>query len=81
MLNRAWTAENLNSYFEQQAKAFINNKKFNKISANSVQISKIFEWYAEDFDNIIDYLNKYSSTKINAKAKVSYLEYDWALNK
>ena len=81
LLNRAWTAANLNSNFEKQAKAFINNASFNKISADKVQISKIFEWYAGDFGNIITYLNKYANTKINPSAKVEYLEYNWDLNK
>lgn len=80
LLNRAWQASTLNSTFDQQAKKFINNPKFNKISANNAQVSKIFEWYASDFGNLIDYLNKYSNTTIQASAKVSYLEYDWALN-
>lgn len=80
ILNRAWTADNLNKFLEQQSKAFINNSKYNKITADAVQISKIFEWYAVDFNNIIEYLNKYSTTKINTNAKVSYIEYDWALN-
>lgn len=81
LLNKAWTANQLNSYFEQQAKAFINNSAYNKITANKVQVSKIFDWYKEDFDNLITYLNKYSNTKIKANAKVEFLEYDWALNK
>ncbi|MEM1322447.1 MAG: DUF547 domain-containing protein [Bacteroidota bacterium] len=81
LLNRAWTPNNLESYFEKQAKAFINNPQYNTISANEVKISKIFEWYAGDFGNIIDYLNKYAKTKINAGAKVTYMEYDWALNR
>jgi hypothetical protein len=80
ILNKAWTAANLNGNFDKQAKAFINNPKFNKISADAIEISKIFEWYAGDFDDIITYLNKYSTTKINPGAKVSYMEYDWALN-
>jgi len=80
LLNRAWTADNLGRYFDQQAKAFINNGKYNKIDASSVQISKIFEWYAGDFGNMVEYLNKYSTIKINKNAKVSYREYDWALN-
>ena len=47
------------------------------------QISKMFEWYQEDFSinqPLIDYLNKYSNTQINDNAKISYLEYDWNLN-
>lgn len=80
LLNRAWTAANLERYFEQQAKSFINNSRYNKLSSDAVQISKIFEWYAGDFGNIVDYLNKYAEVKINKNAKVSYLEYDWKLN-
>lgn len=80
LLNRAFTADKLESQLEQQAKAFINNAKYNSISANSVAISRIFEWYAGDFGNIVDYLNKYSNTRINANATVKYQEYDWALN-
>lgn len=80
LLNRAWTADNLNKYLDQQAKAFVNNVKFNKISANEVQVSKIFDWYGGDFDNLITFLNKYAKSKINTGASVKYMEYDWALN-
>lgn len=81
LLNRAWTEGNLNKYLEQQTKSFINDPAQNTIAADAVEISKIFEWYVGDFGNIIEYLNKYSTTKINANAKVTYKEYDWALNK
>ncbi len=80
ILNQAWTENNLNQLLEKQAKAFINNPKFNTIESNEIEISKIFEWYAVDFGNIVDYLNRYSKTKISANAKVKYKEYDWALN-
>ncbi len=80
LLNRAWTANNLNSNFEKQAKAFINNQNFNKISSGKVQVSKIFEWYAVDFGNLIEFLNRYSNIKINSNAKVEYLKYNWDLN-
>ncbi|MEM6378832.1 MAG: DUF547 domain-containing protein [Bacteroidota bacterium] len=81
LLNKAWTASQLNNYFEKQAKAFINNTSYNKITASKVQVSKIFDWYKEDFGNLIDYLNQYSNTKIKSNAKVEFLEYDWVLNK
>lgn len=80
LLNRAWTASNLNSNLEKMTKTFINNSAFNTISQKKVKISKIFEWYAVDFGDLITYLNKYSNTKINADAKVEYIEYDWNLN-
>lgn len=81
LLNRAWTASNLESNFEKQARAFINNPKFNKIGAKSAQVSQVFDWYAADFGNVVDFLNKYATTKIAAGTKVGYVEYDWGLNK
>lgn len=80
LLNRAWTASNLNTYLDRQAKQFINNSQYNQVSARKVVISKIFEWYAADFGDIVTYLNKYSTTSIKANAQVSYQNYDWALN-
>ena len=64
-------------------KLFINDPNRNRITAKKVYLSRIFEWYKGDFiknGSLIDYLNKYSTTKINKKAKVRYLEYDWNLN-
>lgn len=80
LMNKAWTADSLEEDFERQTRNFINDNKFNVISSGSVKISKIFEWYASDFDDIISFLNNYSNTRINDNAKVDYLEYDWALN-
>lgn len=80
LLNRAWTAGNLSANLEKQTKNFVNNSSFNKIGAEKIQISKIFEWYAADFGNLIEFLNKYSDTKIKATAKIEYLEYQWGLN-
>ncbi len=80
LLNKAWTASNLNANLDKMAKAFINNSKFNTIEKKKIQISKIFEWYAADFGDIITYLNKYLSITIDKKAKIEYVEYDWSLN-
>jgi hypothetical protein len=80
LLNAAWTAANLNANLDAQAKKFINNPAFNKLSEKKAEVSKIFEWYAADFGKLIDFLNKYTTTKVGVKAKVSYLEYDWGLN-
>lgn len=82
ILNKAWTADNLEANLNARTKAFVNDSAYNKLSAGSVEISKIFEWYAKDFPgDIVSYLNKYSSTSISKSASVSYIEYDWALNK
>jgi len=78
--NKAWTAANLNGQLEKSAKSFINNSKYNSVGGSNAAISKIFEWYAVDFGNIVDYLNKYATTKVAAGTAVTYKEYNWALN-
>jgi len=80
VLNRAWTAANLKSNLEKQAKLFINNAAFNSIASDKIAVSKIFDWYKEDFGDLISYLNKYSTTKIKSGTALEYKEYDWALN-
>ncbi|MFV0248895.1 MAG: DUF547 domain-containing protein [Tenacibaculum sp.] len=82
-VNFAFTEKNIDSKLEELMKNFINDPQKNKISFNKVEISKIFEWYKEDFsskNSLIDYLNKYSSIKANDNAQVVYLEYNWLLN-
>ena len=66
--------------FKKATKAFVNNATYNKITADKVEVSKIFEWYAVDFGDLITFLNKYSDVKINPGAELNYMEYNWALN-
>ena len=84
LLNEAYVAEKLNAQLEQVTKAFIRNEKHNEIKSKKVEISKIFEWYAKDFNEgdmtLISFLNKYSEVTIEKDAKVQYKEYDWSLN-
>lgn len=80
LLAQAWTASNLESNFEKQTLAFINNGSYNQINADNPKVSKIFEWYAVDFGDLISFINKYSTVKINKSATVGYSDYDWALN-
>lgn len=81
--NFAFTEENIDAELERLMSVFINDSSRNKITQKKIQISKIFDWFKEDFTkngSLIDYLNTYSSTKINKKAKVRFLEYNWSLN-
>ena len=80
LLNRAWTASNLESNFEKQAKSFINDPSQNSISSGSAQVSKIFEWYGVDFGDLKTYLNKYAKTKIGSDVTIGFKDYDWSLN-
>ena len=81
LYNKAFTADNVESNLSMLAKKFISDKSRNKISADKAELSKIFDWYKEDFGNVVDFINKYSSLKMKAETKITYLEYDWNLNK
>ena len=81
--NRAFTAQNADKAMEVMATEFINDPAKNKISADNLQLSQIFEWYSNDFTkagSLIEYLNKYSNIKINAGAKLNFIDYNWSLN-
>lgn len=80
LLNRAWTAASLEADLESQTRAFVNDPRVNQISAKQASLSKIFEWYAADFGNLADFLNRYSEVKITGKTSIRFLEYDWSLN-
>jgi hypothetical protein len=81
LMNGAFLPEKLNYQLNKQAKAFINGPK-NNITANAITISKIFDWYKDDFKHgdLITFLNQYSNTQINPNASINFNEYDWNLN-
>ena len=64
-------------------KQFVNDSKRNKLTAKKIQLSKIFEWYKDDFTQngkLTAFIRKYAAIEISKKAKVKYLEYNWNLN-
>lgn len=79
--NKAFTASNLDGLLTSRTKSFIRNDKYNTISAENVQVSKIFDWYGEDFGDLREFLNKYAETEILADTDIGFKEYDWSLNK
>lgn len=83
LLNEAFVAEKIEDQLESVTRNFINDPVRNKIQNDKIEISQIFSWFKEDFTkkgSLIDYLNRYSKTKIIPNAKVTYLNYDWSLN-
>ncbi|WP_127845578.1 DUF547 domain-containing protein [Psychroflexus aestuariivivens] len=81
--NEAYVASKLDQQLDKAAQSFINSDK-NKLSKSKVELSKIFKWYASDFESegrtVIDFINTYSNLKINEDASISYLDYSWELN-
>lgn len=81
--NEAYTAEKLDVQLDEQARLFLNDTSRNKITAQRVEVSKIFSWFGGDFkkgQSLIQFLNKYTEVQIEEKAKVRFASYDWNLN-
>jgi len=84
--NEAYVAEKINDQLDNAAFLFINDPSKNKISPDNVKISKIFSWFQGDFTKslgkggVLEFISKYSETKINPTATVLHMDYDWGLN-
>ncbi len=78
--NRAYTAENLEGMLEERTRRFVRDKRYNRISPTRAEVSKIFDWYAEDFGDLRAFLSKYAGVAVAPTTTVVFLEYDWRLN-
>jgi len=86
----AYTGLNLESQLEEQARRFLSDRSRNRVRGNRLEVSKIFEWFREDFEPLERYLSRHAATladnaaeqeKIAARAlAIAFLDYDWSLN-
>jgi len=89
LLNRPYEGETLEKQLDAQTREFINNKRSTFVKNNSLFISKIFDWFDEDFnDNPLLFIRQYAGDRLRSeldkagpKVKISYLYYDWTLNR
>lgn len=87
--NEPFEGDTLENQLDDQARIFINDTKHNFIKDNTFYISKIFKWFKEDFsDNPLMFIRRYASRDLTLRLntpgqeiKISYLDYDWSLNR
>ena len=82
LYNKAYEAESLDSLLEVKAIQFIQDTSKNKLTKESIAISRIFQWFKSDFTNnanLPEFLNQYSKIDVS-EADISYLDYNWDLN-
>ncbi len=84
LLNEAYDPKRLNAQLDKQAKAFLADPFRNQINTSQARLSMIFKWYGMDFNkggkSVRTFINTHSSVQLNPQTKISYLDYDWALN-
>ena len=90
--NEAYTGEKVLVQLEEEARAFLSDPTKNILEGNTVQISKIFDWFKGDFEagfgNVANFLIAYGpQDSIECEdmdcstLNISYQDYDWSLNK
>ncbi len=83
LLNKAYDADDLEQQLQQQGEQFINDLSKNSIKKSKANVSQIFNWFGDDFTkqgSLIDYLNQFSKIKLDPKATIEFMEYNWDLN-
>lgn len=80
LYDRSFKPDIVEKQLEFLAHRFINDSDYNTLSPASLQLSKIFEWYREDFGDLRDYIHRYAMIHLNEKVSISFLPYDWSLN-
>lgn len=85
LLSEPFRADKLEAQFEKLARGFVNSERGVKVSADdkTVELSKIFDWYKEDFEpggGAVAFIHKRRARPLPKDAKISYQDYDWALN-
>lgn len=86
----AYTATRLERQLEEQAQRFLSDRSRNRVRGNRLEVSKIFEWFREDFEPLERYFARYAAAltdnaaeqeKIAARSlAITFLDYDWSLN-
>jgi len=72
----------------EMASAFINNPSRNRLEGNTLYVSKILDWFEEDFNgDVVGFILKYAKGGLKKRLEsnkgdivIKYLDYDWSLN-
>lgn len=91
----AYVGSRLTAQLDDQAKRFLRDRSRNRYDAgNGLRVSKIFDWYADDFDKHTGGVRKFLAGYVNAleldanavgklesgTLSIAYTDYDWHLN-
>ena len=78
----------LDQQLDQATQSFINDPNSYRIEGDVFYVSRIFKWFAEDFNNdVLGFYLKYTREDLKKKLaekkdviQIKYLNYDWSLN-
>jgi hypothetical protein len=86
----AFVAERLDAQLEDQARRFLRDRSRNRLQGGRLEVSRIFEWFKEEFEPRERYFAPYADLLADSpgerelirqgRAKLAFLDYDWTLN-
>jgi len=86
----AYVPERLDAQLNEQARRFLSDSERNQfdVDSNTARISKIFDWFAEDFEDaggVATYLTQFVEGDAlevlsSDDVRIQYMSYDWELN-
>jgi Protein of unknown function, DUF547 len=79
----AYVAGRLDAQLEEQARRFLSDRSRNRWHGGRLEVSKIFDWYKEDFEPREAYFARYAAIlgmPPGATLRLVFLDYDWSLN-
>ncbi|MFC1476439.1 DUF547 domain-containing protein [Fibrobacterota bacterium] len=80
--DKAFIGSKLDQQLDEVAKTFLNDKAKNRVEGNKLFLSKIFEWYGDDFKKKHGGFKNYVISVLGLKGKytIKFTNYDWNLN-
>lgn len=84
----AYTAASLEKDLDAAARAYVNDPRGVTVSNGLVIVSKIYDWFIDDFGGneagVLKHLKKYAdaelASKLDAAGGLDQVQYDWSLN-
>jgi hypothetical protein len=86
----AYAAPRLEAQLDEQARRFLSDRSRNRLREGRLEVSKIFDWFKEDFEPREKYFARYAAVLADdaagrerisqGRAKLAFLDYDWSLN-
>jgi hypothetical protein len=88
LTSRPYQGNLIDSQLDDVTKSFLNDPSKNRLTGNTLYVTKIFKWFKKDFNgDIIVFFMTYGSEDLKSnlsrqkkQLRIEYLDYDWSLN-
>ena len=86
----AFVPDRLDTQLEDSMVRFLSDRSRNRLNGNDLEVSKIFDWYGDDWEDLDAFFARHAAVLADdsagqrlirdAEYDLEYLSYDWALN-